>query len=190
MEEKVGYSRVFRLSLKGGIAVLNGILSIALVLVSAEAGVAEATEAPVPPPATVLMTPPAAGEYTSVGEMAATSWNGVAGWQGGGAAWHPCTTAKRTCCAWWSSTCDMHQHLRYPPPLHGNYYFRPYDPTDLFRQQAFVTQWGGDPRNPYDNEVFDRIHGPRAPVPNGGAAEPVPVPPPTSLLPEKPERVD
>ena len=84
----------------------------------------------------------------------------------------------------------MDQHLRYCSPLQGNYYFRPYDPIHLFRQQAFVMQWGGDPRNPYSNQIFDAIHGPREARPSANPAEPVPLPPPAVSLPESPEGED
>ncbi len=74
---------------------------------------------------------------------------------------HSCPhCAKRGRCFWdwWYSSCDMVQHYPYYPVLHGNYYFRPYGPRFVTRQQADVARWGGDPRNPYDNAVFQRVY--------------------------------
>ncbi len=59
---------------------------------------------------------------------------------------------------WLHSTCDMPQHHAYFPPLHGYYYFRPYHPGHLTRQQRFVTGWGGDARHPYANHVFEAVY--------------------------------
>jgi hypothetical protein len=52
----------------------------------------------------------------------------------------------------------MYQHYPYPPALGGYYYFRPYHIATVPVQQRFVTRWGGDPRNPYSNYVFDRVY--------------------------------
>jgi hypothetical protein len=41
---------------------------------------------------------------------------------------------------------------------HGYYYFRPYHVMHVFSQQELATRWGGDPRNPYDNTIFQRIY--------------------------------
>ena len=54
--------------------------------------------------------------------------------------------------------CDMPQHIAYYPPYHENYYFRPYSVAQLARQQEIVTSWGGDPRNPYANAIFQRVY--------------------------------
>jgi hypothetical protein len=58
----------------------------------------------------------------------------------------------------WAQRCDMPQHIPYYPPAHGNYYFRPYSVAQLARQQAMVVSWGGDPRNPYSNEIFRQVY--------------------------------
>jgi hypothetical protein len=57
-----------------------------------------------------------------------------------------------------NSTCDMPPHYPYFPPMHGYYYFRPYHHSHLASQQDFVASWGGDPRNPYANEIFQRVY--------------------------------
>ena len=54
--------------------------------------------------------------------------------------------------------CDMPQHIPYYPPCHENYYFRPYSVAQLARQQEIVSSWGGDPRNPYSNAIFQRVY--------------------------------
>jgi hypothetical protein len=46
----------------------------------------------------------------------------------------------------------------YAPPVPGTYYFRPYSVIGLRDQQADVMLWGGDPRAPYANEVFQRVY--------------------------------
>ena len=63
---------------------------------------------------------------------------------------------------WFCGTCDMPQHHPYSPPLHGYYYFRPYHPSHLREQQQFVAGWGGDVRNPYDNEIFKTVRAQRS----------------------------
>jgi hypothetical protein len=57
------------------------------------------------------------------------------------------------CCA-----CQMPPHYPHFPPLNGYYYFRPYNYPQLAPQQQFVMSWGGDPRDPYKNEIFQRVY--------------------------------
>ena len=45
-----------------------------------------------------------------------------------------------------------------PADRHGYYYFRPYHVMHVYSQQELATRWGGDPRNPYDNTMFQRIY--------------------------------
>ncbi len=52
---------------------------------------------------------------------------------------------------------NFHQHLPYRPPALGYYYFRPYNYQHVPQHQAFVGAYGGDPRNPYSNKIFDQI---------------------------------
>jgi hypothetical protein len=52
----------------------------------------------------------------------------------------------------------MYPHCTYFPASHGYYYFRPYHHSHIAIQQHFVRQWGGDPRNPYDNAIFEGIY--------------------------------
>jgi hypothetical protein len=54
--------------------------------------------------------------------------------------------------------CNMPQHHMYFPQSHGYYYFRPYNHAHIRRQQDAVTRWGGDPRNPYDNTIFQAMY--------------------------------
>ena len=51
----------------------------------------------------------------------------------------------------------MIQHHGYPPESHGYYYYQPYNYSRVAIKQAFVEQWGGDPRNPYSFELFARL---------------------------------
>lgn len=62
------------------------------------------------------------------------------------------------CCRWICGTCNMPPHYAYYPSMHGYYYFRPYHHSHIPRQQQFVAGWGGDPRNPYANEIFQRVY--------------------------------
>ena len=70
----------------------------------------------------------------------------------------PRTPKQRNGCGWRDCGCDMPQHYPYAPPSSGTYYFRPYSVTGLRLQQQAVRQWGGDPRNPYSNELFERVY--------------------------------
>ncbi len=66
---------------------------------------------------------------------------------------HHCFAAK-----WTGSTCNMMQHHAYFPAMHGYYYFRPYHHAHIAEQQQSVAGWGGDPRNPYANEIFKKVY--------------------------------
>ena len=59
---------------------------------------------------------------------------------------------------WLCPPCDMIQHLPYPPCLHGYYYFRPYNAAMLLEQREIAIHWGGDPRHPYADEIFERVY--------------------------------
>ena len=54
--------------------------------------------------------------------------------------------------------CEEIQHYDYYPALHGNYYFAPYNAIKVPFQQAFVTRYGGDPRAPYADGVFQKVY--------------------------------
>ncbi|MCA9228254.1 MAG: hypothetical protein KDA47_21675 [Planctomycetales bacterium] len=56
------------------------------------------------------------------------------------------------------NTCNMPPHYAYFPADHGNYYFRPYNYHRIATHQQFVMTYGGNPRHPYANEVFDRVY--------------------------------
>lgn len=60
--------------------------------------------------------------------------------------------------SWWKTPCDRVPHNAYPPVVPGSYYFRPYSVIQLRENQADVMLWGGDPRNPYSNELFQRVY--------------------------------
>lgn len=65
----------------------------------------------------------------------------------------------RKCCPWYfNSSFDMPPHYPYYPAMHGYYYFRPYHPAHLVQQRALVETWGGDPRNPYANRIFQTVY--------------------------------
>lgn len=74
------------------------------------------------------------------------------------------------------SSCDMYPRSEYPAAAHGNYYFRAYNWTKVAWLQQEAASWGGDPRNPVSNQIFEGIYrdlGVAAKPP----AEEVPVPP-------------
>ena len=73
--------------------------------------------------------------------------------------------------------CQMFPHYAYYPPMHGYYYFRPYHHSHVPTQQLLVTQWGGDPRNPYSNQVFQAIYASSG----KGEASPRSIPTPATL---------
>jgi hypothetical protein len=54
--------------------------------------------------------------------------------------------------------CNMPQHHFYYPAMHGYYYFRPYHHSHISLHQHRVAGWGGNPKNPYANEVFQRVY--------------------------------
>jgi len=54
--------------------------------------------------------------------------------------------------------CEEIQHYDYYPALHGNYYFAPYNAIKVPFQQAFVARYGGDPRAPYADGVFQKVY--------------------------------
>ena len=60
------------------------------------------------------------------------------------------------CCI--RSTGDLVQHTPFFGTTHGYYYFRPYHVMHVFSQQELATRWGGDPRNPYDNTIFQKTY--------------------------------
>jgi hypothetical protein len=69
----------------------------------------------------------------------------------------------RGCCLFGHSCCfrspgDMVLHMPFFGTTHGYYYFRPYHVMHVFSQQELATRWGGDPRNPYDNRMFERVY--------------------------------
>ncbi|MBA4018544.1 MAG: hypothetical protein C0483_15370 [Pirellula sp.] len=56
------------------------------------------------------------------------------------------------------STGDLVQHMPHFGTTHGYYYFRPYHVMHVFSQQELATRWNGDPRNPYDNTMFQNVY--------------------------------
>lgn len=61
-------------------------------------------------------------------------------------------------CCLLKSTGDLVQHMPHFGTTHGYYYFRPYHVMHVFSQQELATRWGGDPRNPYDNTMFQNVY--------------------------------
>ena len=59
---------------------------------------------------------------------------------------------------WWCSPGDMVQHLAYYPTLHSYYYARPYHPMQLPHHAGVADSHGTDPRNPYDNRIFEKVY--------------------------------
>jgi hypothetical protein len=70
----------------------------------------------------------------------------------------------------------MFPHYSYYPPMHGYYYFRPYHHCHIARHQSLVSCWGGDPRNPYSNEIFKAVSGASEPVQEEPLSIPTPIP--------------
>jgi hypothetical protein len=52
---------------------------------------------------------------------------------------------------------NMPPHYPYDA-VRGYYYFHPYNHRHICEHQHAVTQWGGDPRNPYANEIFQSVY--------------------------------
>jgi hypothetical protein len=72
----------------------------------------------------------------------------------------------------------MPQHLPYANPSWGYYFFRPYNFTVLLDQRAEVAALGGNPIQPYDNSLFDRIYQEVEAMPDASRrAGPDPLPP-------------
>jgi hypothetical protein len=67
-----------------------------------------------------------------------------------------CGGLGHVCCI--RSTGDLVQHTPFFGTTHGYYYFRPYHVMHVFSQQELATRWGGDPRNPYDNTIFQKTY--------------------------------
>ncbi len=96
------------------------------------------------------------------------------------------------CCG---NTCNMPQHLMYHPIQHGYYYFIPYNHKTVLQHKQAVTRYGGDPRNPYDNSLFQSIYEGLEPVsfelrdprPAPQAVPPTPETPPAPETPEVPQ---
>lgn len=96
------------------------------------------------------------------------------------------------------SPCNMPQHWAYFPALHGNYYFRPYSAIDIPAQQQMVTRWGGNPRHPYESDLFNKARmevtearakgeGIDAPLPLGEPIDPPkPMDPASPAIPPQP----
>jgi len=121
----------------------------------AEEGGSSATSAP----ATLKLIVEPSAETLTQGELsastAAPTLDEACGGHGcGSECGTPSSHRGCKCC----STCDMYQHRPYFPPMHGYYYFHPYHPSHVARQQAFAASFGGDPRNPYSNDVFKNVY--------------------------------
>ena len=52
----------------------------------------------------------------------------------------------------------MIPHIAYINPLSSYYYFRPYQAFHVRAQQDEVVTYGGDPRNPYANLLFQNLY--------------------------------
>lgn len=64
-------------------------------------------------------------------------------------------------------------HYAYFPCDHGYYYFHPYNVSHIPLHQSIATSWGIDPRNPYSNEIFQKVYAQyEAEQPNVPASDP------------------
>lgn len=65
-------------------------------------------------------------------------------------------------------------HYAYFPCDHGYYYFHPYNVSHIALHQSIATSWGIDARNPYSNEIFQKVYAqyeaeqPKAPASDPG----------------------
>lgn len=92
---------------------------------------------------------------------------------------------------WKEHIYGRHDLYPYVPcyPATGYYYFHPYHPMHIVQHQAFVASYGEDPRMPYANTLFERLHAsvPTAPPALKPPAVPVPIfsdePPAPPVLP-------
>lgn len=85
---------------------------------------------------------------------------------------------------------ELPQHYAYFPAMHGYYYFCPYNPMHVPTQQAFATQFGMDPRNPYANDFFKVVYAEYKAAQEGSPGpERIPAPPP-GLTPKKKPRTN
>jgi len=53
---------------------------------------------------------------------------------------------------------NMTQHLPYVAAPKNYYYFRPYNWFHILDQQKEVALYGGDPRHPYANDLFEEVY--------------------------------
>lgn len=53
---------------------------------------------------------------------------------------------------------DMTQHIPYIAHPHNFYYFRPYNYFHIPKHQAEVAYYGGNPKHPYANRLFERVY--------------------------------
>jgi hypothetical protein len=58
---------------------------------------------------------------------------------------------------WWHPRRDMFLRHTYYPEAHGYYYMHPYNYKHIALHQEFARRWGGDPKNPYSNEIFKQL---------------------------------
>lgn len=49
-------------------------------------------------------------------------------------------------------------HYPYFPCDHGYYYFQPYNVSHVALHQSIAAGWGIDARNPYSNEIFQKVY--------------------------------
>jgi hypothetical protein len=76
---------------------------------------------------------------------------------GGGGSCSACEDFSGLPCCF-NSTCNLFPHVPYYVEPKTYYYFRPYNHNHIFLQRDQVMRWGGDPRNPYANEVFQQVY--------------------------------
>lgn len=104
---------------------------------------------------------PAPQADPNIGGYGAPAGGGECGANGGTCEAGGCNTGCGCCLCrhcLLRSTGDLVQHMPHFGTTHGYYYFRPYHVMHVFSQQELATRWGGDPRNPYDNTMFQNIY--------------------------------
>ena len=77
----------------------------------------------------------------------------------------------------------MYQRYTYYPAMHGHYYFRPYNHSQILEQQRIAAEWGEDPRHPYANDLFQIVYEDYLREQEGAAEPAVEVPTPVDPTP-------
>jgi hypothetical protein len=70
---------------------------------------------------------------------------------------HHCVRDPHSWKNFWCEPGNMLPHYHYFAAEHGYFYFEPYNVTRVAIQQSFAASFGGNPRHPYAQDVFDKV---------------------------------